>query len=247
MRVSVSITHYPDEDPAARLAHVGRMADEGGLDTVWVGDHVRQVAPGSDPTDPMLEAGTVLGFLAAVTTRVRLGMMVGALPFRPPSVLVKAVTTLDVLSGGRAWFGVGIGHDAAEAAASDIPFPPAAQRYARLEETLALARRMWSGDARPVPTTRPHPPILVGGHGEKRTLPWWRGTPMRATCSTSPTVAQRYAASWPCSTNCVSQPGGHPRTWSARSTPGCGPGSPPLRSPTAAPRSPRWTSTTSSR
>src|SRR3712207_1632164 len=107
MRLSMSITNY--SWPSARsglageLARVAGAADEGGLDTVWVADHLLQADPTAVPDSEMLEAGTTLGFLAAQTKRVRLGVAVSAVTFRPPALLIKAITTLDVLSGGRAW------------------------------------------------------------------------------------------------------------------------------------------------
>ena len=128
MRVSVSITNYSWPSGSVGLAdeltRIARAADEGGLDTVWVADHLLQADPTSVPDSEMLEAGTTLGFLAARTQRVRLGAAVSAVTFRPPSVLIKAVTTLDVLSGGRAWFGVGAGYHEDEASAMELPLPP---------------------------------------------------------------------------------------------------------------------------
>ena len=189
MRVSVSITNYSWPSGSVGLAdeltRIARAADEGGLDTVWVADHLLQADPTSVPDSEMLEAGTTLGFLAAQTRRVRLGAAVSAVTFRPPSLLIKAVTTLDVLSGGRAWFGVGAGYHEDEASAMELPLPPVAERFERLEDTLRLALQMWSGDSapfhgrrhhlerpvgNPLPLTRPHPPILIGGMGERKTL-----------------------------------------------------------------------------
>jgi len=189
MRVSVSITNYSwPSGPVAladELTRIARAADEGGLDTVWVADHLLQADPTSVPDSEMLEAGTTLGFLAAQTRRVRLGAAVSAVTFRPPSLLIKAVTTLDVLSGGRAWFGVGAGYHEDEASAMELPLPPVAERFERLEDTLRLALQMWSGDSapfhgrrhhlkrpvgNPLPLARPHPPILIGGMGERKTL-----------------------------------------------------------------------------
>src|SRR6201999_3055955 len=110
VRVSLSITEYPREDIRGHLAGVVRAADEGGLDTVWVADHLLQAAPGTAPGDPMLEALTTLGYLAGRSERVRLGTMVAAVTYRAPALLIKAVTSLDALSGGRAWLGVGSGY-----------------------------------------------------------------------------------------------------------------------------------------
>jgi F420-dependent oxidoreductase-like protein len=185
MRVSLNITAYPSDDLRAGLARIVRAADAGGLDTVWVADHLLQAAPGTAPDDPMLEAFTTLGFLAGQSERVRLGTMVAGVTYRAPSLLIKAVTTLDALSGGRAWLGVGAGYHEDEARAMGLLLPPVAERFERLEETLQLAHRMWAGDASPfeaahyrlerplsspAPLTRPHPPILVGGMGERKTL-----------------------------------------------------------------------------
>jgi F420-dependent oxidoreductase-like protein len=186
MRLSLSVTNYSWPGGLdSELVRIVRAADDAGLDTVWVADHLIQADPTSVPDSEMLEAYTTLGFVAAQTRRIRLGAMVTAVTYRPPSVLIKAVTTLDVLSGGRAWFGVGAGYHEDEARAMDLPLPPVAERFERLEETLRLALQMWSGDSspfkgrhhrleRPVNNPpalrRPHPPILVGGMGERKTL-----------------------------------------------------------------------------
>jgi F420-dependent oxidoreductase-like protein len=190
MRISLSVTNYswPTGPPGLRseLLRLVRAAEDAGLDTVWVADHLIQADPSSTPDAEMLEAYTTLGYLAAQTTRVRLGTMVTAATYRPASLLVKAVTTLDVLSGGRAWLGLGAGYQQDEAQAMDLPLPPVGERFERLEELLRLAKQMWAGDPspfdgrhyrpqRPVNNppalSRPHPPILVGGTGEHRTLP----------------------------------------------------------------------------
>jgi F420-dependent oxidoreductase-like protein len=190
MHLSVSITDFGwPAGPAvlaARLGDVARRADEAGIDTLWMSDHLIQTAPGSDSDSPMLEAYTTLGYLAARTERIRLGTMVTAATYRPAALLVKAVTTLDVLSGGRAWLGIGAGYHEQEAGQLGLPLPPPRERAERLEETLEVALRMWSGDdgpfagrhlrlgrpaASPRPLSRPHPPILIGGAGERRTLP----------------------------------------------------------------------------
>jgi F420-dependent oxidoreductase-like protein len=148
-------------------------------------DHVWQIAVHGPPEHDMLEAYTTLGYLAGRTTRIRLGAMVSAVTFREPAVLVKAVTTLDVLSGGRAWLGIGAGYHGAEAAAMGLPLPATKERFERLEETLQIAERMWRQDASafdgahyrlaepvsvPAPVTKPRPPVLIGGAGEKQTL-----------------------------------------------------------------------------
>jgi alkanesulfonate monooxygenase SsuD/methylene tetrahydromethanopterin reductase-like flavin-dependent oxidoreductase (luciferase family) len=168
VRVSLSVTEYPRSDIREHLAAVVRAADAGGLDTVWVADHLLQAAPGTAPDDPMLEAYTTLGYLAGRSERVRLGTMVAAVTYRAPALLIKAVTSLDALSGGRAWLGVGSGYHEPEARTMGLDLPPVPERFERLEQTLQLAREMWTGAASPVPLTRP--PILIGGMGERRTL-----------------------------------------------------------------------------
>ena len=133
MHLSLSITNYSwpsgPSGLASELACIGSAADEAGLDTLWLADHLIQADPTSTPEAEMLEAYSTLGFLAAQTERVRLGTMVTGVTFRPPSVLIKAVTTLDVLSGGRAWLGVGAGYEEREARAMDLPLPPVGERF----------------------------------------------------------------------------------------------------------------------
>lgn len=187
MRVSMGVTNYSWPAPLGdQLARIAAAADDSTIDTLWVADHLIQ----ADPTvpaqdDEMLEAFPTLGFIAGRTGRIRLGTMVAGVTFRPPAVLIKAVTTLDVLSGGRAWFGIGAGHHDGEARAMGLPFPAAGERLDQVEETVQLAARMWSGDrspfagrqfrlddpqGAPLPVSPGGPPILIGGAGEKRTL-----------------------------------------------------------------------------
>jgi F420-dependent oxidoreductase-like protein len=188
MKLSMSITNFSWRDGplARRLSDIARIADDGGLYGVWVADHLLQADPyGARPGETeMLEAYTTLGYLAARTERVKLGTLVTAVTFRPPALLVKAVTTLDVLSGGRALFGIGAGYEATEAAAMGLPLPPIGERFDRLEETLKIALQLWAGDETPIvgehyrldapvhsPAPISRPPILIGGTGERRTLP----------------------------------------------------------------------------
>ncbi len=190
MRVSISVTNYSWPTGPHRLGdelvRLATAADQAGIDTVWVSDHLIQADPTAGPDDhDMLEAYTALGFVAAHTERVGVGAMVSNVSMRPPAVLVKAVTTLDVLSRGRAWLGLGAGYHGDEAAAMNLPLPPVAERFDRLEETLQIATRMWAGDESPydgkhyrlqrpagipLPIRQPHPPVLIGGMGERRTL-----------------------------------------------------------------------------
>jgi alkanesulfonate monooxygenase SsuD/methylene tetrahydromethanopterin reductase-like flavin-dependent oxidoreductase (luciferase family) len=189
VRISLSATSYTwaggPEGLAGELAQLARRIDELGVDTLWVPDHLLQMDPNAASIDePMLEAYTTLGFLAAVTQRLRLGTLVTWTSIREPAVLVKAVTTLDVLSGGRAWLGAGVGYRGDEAERLGLPFPATADRFACLEELLELADRMWRRDAsryegprhvfaepiaNPAPVRRPR--VLIGGMGERRTLP----------------------------------------------------------------------------
>jgi F420-dependent oxidoreductase-like protein len=167
------------------LARVACTAEEAGFASIWVMDHLFQIGRHGPPEHEMLEAYTTLAYLAGVTSRLELGTMVTAAVYRHPGVLVKTVTTLDVLSGGRAWLGIGAAWNEDESRGLGIPFPPLGERFERLEETLRVAHQMWRGDETPFEgrhhhlerplnspqsLRRPHPPILVGGMGERKTL-----------------------------------------------------------------------------
>jgi F420-dependent oxidoreductase-like protein len=167
-----------------RLAEAAQAAEEAGFDAISVPDHVHQNQIGGGPASPMFEAYTVLGALAPVTTSAKLYSLVSPVTLRAPGLLAKAVTTLDVISGGRAVLGVGAGWDAAEHAAYGIGFPGLGERFDRLDEELAICRAMF-GDQQASFTGRyytvrgaynsPRPvrggiPVLVAGGGEKRTL-----------------------------------------------------------------------------
>jgi alkanesulfonate monooxygenase SsuD/methylene tetrahydromethanopterin reductase-like flavin-dependent oxidoreductase (luciferase family) len=140
MRLSLSVTNFSwrggEKRLGTRLSEIAQLADQGGLDGVWVADHLLQADPfGARPGETeMLEAYTTLGFLAARTERVQLGTMVTGVTFRPPALLVKAVTTLDVLSNGRALFGVGAGYEADEAASFAFDVPARQELVAGLAE-----------------------------------------------------------------------------------------------------------------
>ncbi len=186
MKLSVSVTNYSWPDRLHdRLASLAGDLDDTAVDTLWVPDHLLQADPASRLDEPMLEAYTALGYLAAATSRIRLGTMVTAATFRAPALLIKAVTTLDVLSAGRAWLGIGAGYNRDEARAMGLFLPDTAERFARMTELLRLARHMWNGDETPFrgeyldieqpvgsprPVTTPRPPVLIGGTGERRTL-----------------------------------------------------------------------------
>jgi F420-dependent oxidoreductase-like protein len=171
-----------------RLTELASAADETGFASIWVMDHFFQMElpqRGMAAEQPMMDGYTVLGYLAAVTRRARLGTLVTGVQYRHPGHLVKIVTNLDVLSGGRACLGIGAGWYERESRGLGFPFPPRAERFERLEETLQIARQMWSGEVKPFngrhyqlaepinnppALTRPRPPILVGGAGERKTL-----------------------------------------------------------------------------
>ncbi|MEV6414799.1 LLM class F420-dependent oxidoreductase [Kribbella sp. NPDC051718] len=169
----------------AELAAVAETADRAGFSHLAVMDHFFQIR-GVGPADhDMLEAYTTLGFLAAHTERVKLFTLISGVHYRHPGLLAKAVTTLDVLSGGRAMIGIGAGWNEEESRGLGFDFPPVAERFERLEETLQYLQQMWSDEDKPfegkhyqaerllnVPQalSKPHPPIMVGGGGEKKTL-----------------------------------------------------------------------------
>jgi len=167
------------------LATVGRAADDAGFEFIAVMDHFFQIGVIGPPEREMLEAYTTLGYLAACTSRAKLITLVTGVVYRYPGILAKIVTTLDVLSGGRAWLGIGAAWNEEESRALGIPFPPVAERFERLEETLQICLQMWSGDETPYrgqhyqlerplnspqALSKPHPPIMIGGTGEKKTL-----------------------------------------------------------------------------
>jgi alkanesulfonate monooxygenase len=189
MKIGVHVLNYTwpggPQGLAQDLTRIAQAADDYGFDKLSVMDHLWQVARNGPPEHEMLEAYTTLGYLAARTTRIRLLALVTAVVYREPGLLAKAVTTLDVLSEGRAWLGIGAASSGEEARGLGLPFPLAGQRFERLEEALQICLQMWSdGDSpyagrhyrlqrtlnSPQPLTRPHPPILIGGAGEKKTL-----------------------------------------------------------------------------
>jgi len=169
----------------SRLAEVVRTADDAGFSSIWVMDHFFQLPGLGEAELDMLEAYTALGFIAGHTSRARLGTMVTGVTYRHPAILVKQVTTLDVLSGGRAALGIGAAWFEREHLGLGVRFPPVSERFERLEETLQIALQMWSDNDGPCQgkhyqlaetlnspqaLTKPHPPILIGGSGEKKTL-----------------------------------------------------------------------------
>jgi F420-dependent oxidoreductase-like protein len=192
MKIGLQINRFdwPGGTPAIgpTLARIVRSADDAGFDSLWVMDHFFQIRGIGPAEDPMLEGWTALGFIAANTSRARLGLMVGGIHYRLPGLWVKAATTLDVLSGGRAYLGIGAAWNQAESDALGFPMPPLGTRFEMLEETLRIAHAMWQGErgteesfagARytagrllnsPQSISRPRVPIMIGGGGEKKTL-----------------------------------------------------------------------------
>ncbi|HEY8178401.1 MAG TPA: TIGR03560 family F420-dependent LLM class oxidoreductase, partial [Candidatus Limnocylindria bacterium] len=177
-----------DAEIGPTLGRIARTADEVGFDSIWVMDHFFQIRSVGKAEEPMLEGMTALGFMAAHSSQARIGLMVGGIHYRPPGLWLKAVTTLDVLSGGRAWFGIGAAWNEEESVALGFPMPPLRERFEWLEDTLQMAYGMWSGgsgsgerfEGRQVTATRllnspqaisrPRVPIMIGGGGEQKTL-----------------------------------------------------------------------------
>jgi F420-dependent oxidoreductase-like protein len=190
MRIGLQVPYFTwpngPEAMAGTFAAVARRAEDAGFHSLWAMDHFFQI-PGVGPAEyDMLEGYTALSFAAAHTSRIKLGTMVTGVTYRHPGVLVKTVTTLDVLSGGRAYLGIGAAWFDREHHGLGVPFPPLKERFERLEEALRIAKQMWNPDDNgafegkhyrlaetlcvPQPLSKPHPPILIGGRGEKKTL-----------------------------------------------------------------------------
>ena len=190
MKVGLQIPYFtwaggaPELGP--KLAEVARTAEDSGFDSIWVMDHFFQI-PFVGPVElDMLEAYTTLGFIAAHTEKATLGTMVTGVTYRHPGILLKQVTTLDVLSGGRAWLGIGAAWFDREHEGLGVDFPPLKERFERLEDALQIAHQMWNDDNNgtfdgkhyqlketlnvPQALSKPHPRILIGGMGEKKTL-----------------------------------------------------------------------------
>jgi F420-dependent oxidoreductase-like protein len=189
MRVGIHAVsfNYPGapESIAPTLAAAARVAEEVGVSAFTLMDHWFQMEQMAPATDPMLEGYTSLGFLAGQTKTMTLGLLVTGVTYRHPGLLAKIVATLDVLAGGRAQLGIGAAWYEREHKGLGVPYPPVAERFERLEETLQICRQMWSDDdgpfkgrhyqlaetiCSPRPITEPRPPILIGGSGERKTL-----------------------------------------------------------------------------
>lgn len=192
MKLGVSIADFTWPSGPTKLgstlAEIARAAEQANFESIWVMDHFWQIRMMGPEHHDMLEGYTALSYMAALTSRARLGTMVTGAIYRYPGILAKTVTTLDVLSGGRAWLGIGAAWNEDESRGLGIPFPPIKERFERLEETLQICLQMWEGKRgsekpfqgthyalerplnSPQSLTRPHPPILIGGGGEKKTL-----------------------------------------------------------------------------
>jgi F420-dependent oxidoreductase-like protein len=170
---------------ADQLARIARTADDAGFTHLSVMDHYFQIGVAGPPEDPMLEGYLAALHMAGASSRARVGVLATGVHYRHPGLLVKTVTTLDVLSGGRALLAVGAGWNEEESRGLGVPVPPVAERFERLEETLKLAHQMFRDDDsafagvhysaerplnHPQPLSRPRPPIMVGGGGERKTL-----------------------------------------------------------------------------
>jgi F420-dependent oxidoreductase-like protein len=175
-------------DPAeltSTLAETARIADQAGVSSFTLMDHYFQMEGSAPADEPMLEGYTTLGYLAAVTERLTLGLLVTGVMYRYPGLLAKIVSTLDVLSAGRARLGIGASWYEREQRGLGVPVVPVSERFERLEETLRICQQMWSDNngpfegrhyqlaetlCVPAPVSRPRPPIMIGGGGEKKTL-----------------------------------------------------------------------------
>ncbi len=189
MRIGLQIPNFTWPDGASqlakKLADIVRTAEESGFYSLWVMDHFFQIGMIGPPEMDMLEGYSTLAYIAALTKKAKLGTLVTGVVYRYPGILVKTVTTLDVLSGGRAYLGIGAAWNDRESLGLGVPFPPTKERFERLEETLQIAKQMWSdnnGEYKgthyqlaetlcvPQALTKPHPPIMVGGMGENKTM-----------------------------------------------------------------------------
>src|ERR1019366_4352042 len=189
MRIGLQIPNFtlgvPDDQLFEAVVQLAVTAEDSGFESLWVMDHFYQLPALGGPTQPMLESYTLLGGLAARTSRIRLGTMVTGVTYRNPALLAKIVTTLDVISAGRAMLGIGAAWYDVEHEGLGVEFPPVKERMERLGEAVQLCRAMvrdevatfagkyyWGHEARnlPRPVQPGGPPILIGGGGEKRTL-----------------------------------------------------------------------------
>src|SRR5438270_13433829 len=189
MRIGLQVTSFTWPNHQGSLGEtfglIAQRAERAGLFSLWVMDHFFQISGVGTAEHEMLEGWSALAFAAGLTNRIKLGTMVTGVTYRYPGLLAKTATTLDVLSGGRAYLGIGAAWNEEEHVGLGVPFPPTAERFERLEETLQIVLQMWAGDEKPYngkhyqlarllnspqSVQRPHPPILIGGSGERKTL-----------------------------------------------------------------------------
>ncbi|MEO8288530.1 MAG: LLM class F420-dependent oxidoreductase [Chloroflexota bacterium] len=188
MKIGLQVNHFtwPEDRPIGpTFASIARRSEEAGFDSLWVMDHFFQIGGLGKPEEPMLESYSALAFAAALTSKIKLGTMVTGVTYRYPGILAKTVTTLDVLSSGRAYLGIGAAWFEQEHLGLGVPYPPLKVRFEMLEEALQIVHQMWSDNNGPYngahyqlaqtlnspqSITRPHPPILIGGTGEQKTL-----------------------------------------------------------------------------
>lgn len=189
MRLGIQVDRFTFAGGDAAISpvfgEVVTRAEAAGFSSLWVMDHLMQLPHVGAIDEPLPEAYATLGWAAAKTSTIELGTLVSSITFRHPAVLIKQVSSLDVLSGGRAWLGIGAGWFEREHTGLGLPYPSIAERFELLEENVRIAKQMWSGNTgafagkhyqmaeticRPLPLSKPHPPILIGGGGEKKTL-----------------------------------------------------------------------------
>ena len=189
MQIGLQIPQFRPSTPETMrdwLMDTVQTVDQGGFDSLWVMDHFFQLGSWLGKAEnEMIEGYTTLGFFAGITKKVKIGLLVGGVIYRHPAVVIKMVSTLDVLSGGRSYFGIGAAWYQHETESLGMRFPPTKERFEQLEEILQIAKHMWSGDTSPYegkhfklpypvnnpqPLSKPHPPIMIGGMGPKKTL-----------------------------------------------------------------------------
>jgi len=189
MRLGLQVPNFTYPNGQSQLGDtfglIAERAERAGFYSLWVMDHFFQIRMAGPPENEMLEGWSALAFAAGRTNHIKLGTMVTGITYRHPGLLIKTATTLDVLSQGRAYFGIGAAWNEEEHMGLGVPFPPMAERFERLEETLQLAHQMWAGNDKPfegkhynlarplnspLSIQKPHPPILIGGTGERKTL-----------------------------------------------------------------------------
>lgn len=189
MKIGLQLPHFRPSTPETMrdwLISTAQAADQGGFDSIWVMDHFFQLGHWlGEAEDEMYEGYTTLGFLAGVTEKVSIGLLVGGVIYRHPAVVIKMINTLDILSGGRAYMGIGAAWYEHETDSLGMRFPPMKERFEQLEDILQIAHHMWSDNrepfdgthvsmpypvSNPQPLQKPHPPIMIGGMGPTKTL-----------------------------------------------------------------------------